>query len=189
MKTRIAILLALAAAGCKIKGNPSLLITKVISGTLTAATTSAPALCTFDPGSTEIDFLPYNPVENTGNVGAVVSNTILPTTAVNPTLRTDAATFLPHQAVVDYEVIGGGASIGEKIVPAAGAEVPSGTSAPVLMHLLPAGTLPAGLAAGTIIRTTFHVEGKLVDGSTVHTSEREFLFEICTSTGCGSPCL
>src|SRR5438477_12710158 len=102
MKTRIAILLALAAAGCKIKGNPSLLITKVISGTLTAATPSAPALCTFDPGSTEIDFLPYNPVENTGNVGAVVSNTILPTTALNPTLRPDAAPYLPPQAVLAH---------------------------------------------------------------------------------------
>src|SRR5205807_3947309 len=135
-------------------------ITKVISGTPSAGTgTGAPVLCTFDPGSTEIDFLRYNPIENTGNVGAVVSNTILSTTSVNPTLRTDAETFLPHQAVVDYEVIGGGVSIGERIVPVAGAEVPSGSTAPVLVHLLPAGTVPGGVAAGTIIRTTFHIEG------------------------------
>src|SRR2546425_563546 len=48
----------------------------------------------------------------------------------------------------------------------------------------------AGVAAGSFIRATLHVEGKLLDGSSVKTSEREFLFQTCGTTGCaGNPCL
>ena len=43
----------------------------------------------------------------------------------------------------------------------------------------------AGLASGTIVRVMLHIEGKLLDGSTVHTSEREYLFQICSTAGCG----
>ncbi|MCA1827523.1 MAG: hypothetical protein LC689_11390 [Myxococcales bacterium] len=186
---RIAILLVLAAAGCKIKNNASLVITKVVAGTAVTTGAGGGAACTFNPGDVETDFLGYNPTENTGTLGVVVQNAILPSTNVNPALRTDAETFLAHQAVIDYEIVGQGAVGGERIVPVDGA-VPTGGTAPVIVPLLPAGAVPATVAPGSIIRTTFHIEGKLVDGSSVHTSEREYLWVVCASTGCaGNVCL
>ena len=155
-----------------------------------ATGTGTTLTCTLSPGDVETSFLAVNPAENTGTVGVVVLNQALPN-ITNPLLRVDTNTFLPHQAVVDYEVIGGGASILEKTIPATGATVPSaGGLGSIAVQMLPAGSVPATLAAGTFIRTTFHIEGKLVDGSSVHTSEREYLFQICTTPGCAAnPCL
>ena len=187
MKKSIAILLFLAAAGCKQKNNTGLVLTSVVTGTFTAATATAPSSCTFDPGGTETSYLPFNPAQNTGTVGVVVLNQIQPTTSVS-SLLTDASTFLPHQAVVDYEIVGQGAVGGEKIVPVSGS-VAGGSSTSVIVALVPSGAVGTP-AAGSVIRTTFHLEGKLADGSTVHTSEREYLFVVCTTAGCaGNPCL
>ncbi len=32
----------------------------------------------------------------------------------------------------------------------------------------------------------FDANGKLLDGSSVHTSEREYLFRVCNTAGCGT---
>jgi hypothetical protein len=40
-----------------------------------------------------------------------------------------------------------------------------------------------------IVRVIFHVEGKLDDGSSVRTSEHEYLFVTCNTAGCNSACL
>src|SRR2546423_1257255 len=42
------------------------------------------------------------------------------------------------------------------------------------------------LPAGAFVRTIFHLEGKLLDGQYVHTSEREYLFQVCRVAGCGT---
>ncbi len=190
MKTRLTILLAALAAACTTKNNSALQITKVVPPTVATATGSTTTTCTIEPGGTEVSFLAVNPAENTGTVGAIVENQALPNLQVNPLLRVDASSFLPHQAVITYEVIGGGASIGQQTVPTAGVVVPGGGTGAIAIQMLPKGSVPAGLAAGTFIRTTFHIEGKMVDGSSVHTSEREYLFQICTTTGCaGNSCL
>ena len=191
MKNRIAILLVLAAAGCRIKNNASLIITKMIPPTATALGSGlAQQLgCTFDPASPEFTpDLAFNPLETRGRIGAVVNNTSATTAAVNPVLRTDASTFLPHQAVVTYEFINAGgatAPSGETIVPTSGIEVPSSSSAVVGVAIF-SGVNFTGFPNGGFVRTTMHLEGKLVDGSTVHTSEREYLFQICTTPGCSN---
>ncbi len=46
--------------------------------------------------------------------------------------------------------------------------------------------LNIAVPSGTVIRVTLHLEGKLLDGSLVHTAEREYLFRFCTQAGCGS---
>src|SRR6185503_5208954 len=75
----------------------------------------------------------------------------------------------------------------QNIVPVSGIEVPgSGGTGTVGINIFNGlgGTL-ASLPNGAYIRTTFHLEGKLLDGTTVHTAEREYLFQVCTVTGCG----
>jgi hypothetical protein len=192
MKTRNAILLlSLVLASCTTKNeNSALVITKVIPPTATVSTVGATQVtsCAFDPAAVEFTFLPFNPAENQGEVAAVVTNNMPTQVTVNAVLRTDSNVFLPHQAVVTYEVVGGGSALPTvpNVVPANGLEVPSaGGSAPV-GFLIFNGINAAAIPAGTFVRTYFHIEGKLLDGSTVHTSEREYLFRICHTTGCGT---
>jgi hypothetical protein len=159
-------------------------ITKVIppKATTTGSTTS----CSFDAsGTDEFSYLPFNPAENQGSVAAVVHNNLVDTATLNGVLRTDSNVFLPHQVVVNYEVVGGGGAPGQNIVPVSGLEVKTGDEAPV-GFLIFNGVSVSGIAAGSFVRATFHVEGKLLDGSTVHTSEREYLFKICNTAGCGT---
>ena len=198
MKIRSLILLTLAAAACTTKNNAALIISKVVPPT--AATTGTPpavvVTCKIDPGTAENSFLLLNPAENVGQVGVVVQNFIRPTNTVNPLLNADSSTFIPEQAVVSYEVIpqiGANAapqSLGQKVIPATGVLVPSTGTGSVAVVMMPTGVVPATIKAGTFVRTTFHIEGKLIDGSSVHTSERQYLFEICTTAGCAAnPCL
>ena len=189
MKTRNAIVaLALLLASCKTRNeNSSLPIISMVAPTATASGTGATATvsCKFDPGSGEFSELPYNPAENRGSVAAVVQNNLTPTTSLSPLLRADSTTFLPHQAVVDYEFIPGsaGAPPPENTVPVSGLEVAAGTKATVGINIFN-GTAIA-VPNNTLIRVTFHIEGKLVDGSLVHTAEREYLFRYCSTAGCG----
>ena len=190
MKTRIAVLLVLLAAGCKVQNNAALVIGNMVPGKLQTTTGTTGGACLFDPGAQEVDFLPLNPAENTGTMGVVVQNQIQATSSVNGILFTDSSMFLPHQAVVDYEVVGVGAVGSQKVVAVSGATVPGGGKGSVITPLVPAGSVPATTAPGSVLRVTFHLEGKLVDGRTVHTTEREYLFVICNGAGCaGNPCL
>ena len=189
MKTRNSIVaLALLLASCKTRNESSaLVITSVIPPTATAGTGTAGVSCVFNPSSQEFTpYLPYNPSENRGVVAAVVANNLVLTTTVNPLLRTDSTTFLPHQAVVDYEYIPGSAGTppGQATLPVSGIEIPGGGGKGTVGIDMFAGTAIA-VQTGTVIRVTFHLEGKLLDGSLVHTSEREYLFRFCNTTGCG----
>jgi hypothetical protein len=191
MKNCALILLSLAAAACTTKSNSALIITKVVAPTVITSGTPPVTTCSVDAGSTETSFLRLNPAENVGQVGLVVQNTIAPTSSVNPALHTDASTFVPEQTVIDYELIptlGSNAqSLGQKVIPTTGVLVPGGASVgTVAVIMVPPGVLSATIKAGTFVRTTFHIEGKLADGSSVHTSEREYLFEICTTAGCAA---
>jgi hypothetical protein len=187
MKNRAFIVLfALAAASCTTKNeNSALVISKVIPAKATADSTTNTVSCAFDSSLQEFTpYLPFNVTENAGVVGATVDNNLVGTT--NSVLQTDSHAFLPHQAVITYEYLGSTVSApGQNIVPTTGIEIPSGQSGTVGVDMFRGVTTLASLAAGTIVRTTFHIEGKLLDGSTVHTAEREYLFQICTRAGCG----
>ncbi len=189
MKTRHAIVaLALLLASCKTRNENSFLtIVGLIPPTATASGTGATATvsCKFDPGSGEFSQLPYNPAENRGSVAAVVQNSISPALGLNSLLGTGTTTFLPHQAVVDYEFIpaSAGAAPGQNTIPVSGLEVPTSSKATVGIDIF--NGVAIAVPNGTYIRVTFHIEGKLLDGSTVHTSEREYLFRYCNTAGCG----
>ena len=189
MKTRNAIVaLALLLASCKTRNEESALaIESLIAPTATSAGTGAATTvtCHFDPAAAEFGELPYNPAENRGSVAAVVQNNLVPTTIINPLLRTDSTTFLPHQAVVDYEFIpaSAGSPPGQNTIPVAGLEVVAGNRSTVGIDIFNGTTI--AVPNGTFIRVIFHIEGKLLDGSLVHTSEREYLFRFCKTAGCG----
>lgn len=184
MKTRAPMLLLAIAVSCSTKNeNSALVIAKVIPPSASAGTTIS---CVFDPAVAEYTpGLPFNPAENRGVVAAVVQNNLVDNAAFNAVLRTNSNVFLPHQVVINYEVASGtGTAPGQNVVPTSGIEVPTGTSAAVGFDVFN-GLPMTGFAAGTYIRAIFHVEGKLLDGSTVHTAEREYLFRICATAGCG----
>jgi hypothetical protein len=179
MKTRNALaILALLASSCMARNeNSALVISAVIPPTASSSGTPPVLSCKFDPSQAEYTSLPYNPAENRGIVAALVQ--------INTILRTDSTNFLPHQAVVTYEYIpaSAGTPPGQTIVAAGGIEVPGGGKGTVEVDMFTGA--PISLPNGTIIRVTFHLEGKLLDGSLVHTSEREYLFRFCTTAGCG----
>ena len=183
MNTRNGIaVLGLLAAACSTNNQRSdLVITKVIEAT------DPGTGCAFDTTAKELTLSSLNPASNVGEVAAVVENRLSDPSSINPLLRTNTALFLPHQVVVDYEVLPRSAgaappyAIPRQIVAAGGVVVQTGESGTVGARLFLPGVLPAGAATGDVIRTTFHVEGKLADGSTVRTNDREYLFRICTT--------
>src|SRR5207249_3318783 len=77
----------------------------------------------------EFDFAQIDPTANTGGtMGVVVDNNLTDTTTLNQILRTNSATFHPHQAVADYqETQPGGITVTQQIIPVSGT-VPAGGS-------------------------------------------------------------
>lgn len=196
MRTRIILLAAALAAACTTQNNTALVITKVVPPAATVVGTST--VCAFSASSDEFTFLGINLAENIGNVAAVVENKMPDTSTANPDLALDASTFLPHQAVVAYEFPGNpngappaGVTVkSPSIIPVSGLEVAGGASATVGIPMFLTGVVTGAVPDKTFIRVTFHVEGKLLGGGTAHTSEREYLFRVCTTAGCANnPCL
>lgn len=189
MKTRnLLVALALLAAGCTTRNeNSALVIISVIppKATVSGAGPTASVSCAFDQTVPEFTELPYNPAENRGEIAAVVQNNLVSTAALNPQLRAESTTFLPHQAVVNYEYIpsSAGTPPGQTVIPVSGVEVPVAAKGSVGFSVFNGVTI--AVPAGTYIRATMHLEGKLLDGSMVSTSEREYLFRFCTTAGCG----
>ncbi len=191
MRTRTILLAAALASACTTKNNTSLVITKVVPPTVTTSTTGT--VCSFSAGSDEFTFLPINLTENIGNVAAVVEN-MIPNTATGSSLGLDASTFLPHQAVVAYEFPSsangappsGVTVTSPAVIPVSGLEVPGGSSSTVGVPMFLPGVVTGSVPDGTFIRVTFHIEGKLLSGMTTHTSEREYIFRVCTTAGCAN---
>ena len=181
MKIRWLIALAaLLGASCRTKQNSALVVTKVVLGEISGTS------CKYDPGADEFDFANIDPAANSGGtMGVVLQNNLSDPTTVNSLYRTNSATFHPHQVVADYEVIGG-ATLPNQIIPVSGTQIPPGATGSVLVPFFS----PAATATLTgEIRVTFHVEGKLDDGSVLKSSEHEYIFVTCATAGCSSTCL
>jgi hypothetical protein len=169
---------------CTTKGqNSAVVTTKIVQGKSSGSADAGPGagtLCAFAPGDTEIDNVPLGP-GSFGLIGVVVDNRLLNASSVNPLLRTNSNDFQPHQAVVSYEVLGGGSVNSATTIPAAGMAIPGGGTGVVPLTLFPSGfaAASAGIAGGTYIRVTLRIEGKLTDGSTVKSSDREYIFLSC----------
>ena len=190
MNTRITLFAALLAVSCATRNeNSALVVTKIITPTATViAGPPQTVSCTFDPSTLEVDILPFNPSagQNRGAIALVIANRMPSSATVNTALRTDSNDFLAERVVINYDVIGG-ASLSQLVAPAVGT-VPSGGTGTIGFRMLTPQL--STLAAGSVVRLTMHAEGKLLDGSLVHTAERESLIQICSGAGCaGNPCL
>jgi len=189
MNTRwFILLLALFGTSCKTNMNSSLVVSKMVLGTVT--TVAGPPVttyCAYDASATEFDFAQIDPTANTGGtMGVVIDNHLADTSTLNGILRTNSATFHPHQVVADYqETQSGGITVTQQIIPSTGSIPAGGTGAVLVPFFAP---IPATLLTG-IIRVTFHIEGVLDDGSNVRTSEHEYIFVTCNTSGCNSACL
>jgi hypothetical protein len=180
---------ALLSGACKSNFQSGLSIEKVLSG----KPGTTPGTCTVSAGDLEFDFMSYNPADAAtvgggGHVSLVVSNTLVDPSTLNPTLNTAKGNaFYADQAVLNYEVIGGGTLL-QAVSPASGTEVAIGSSVPVGVMLDPAGQL-LSVAAGSWVRVSFVVEGHLGGGDHVKTAERDYVFQICGAAGCSTGCL
>ena len=188
MNSRWTILLAaLLGVSCSTNNkSAALVITKVVLGTATTDP-GPPAVttCSYDVGSSEFSYAQIDPAANTGGtMGVVVQNNLVDPSSLNQELRTNSATFHPHQAVADYEVIGG-STVAQQLIPVSGS-IPTGTAGVILVPFF--SPIPATMLSG-VVRVSFWIEGLLDDGSTVRTSQREYIFVTCATAGCNSACL
>jgi hypothetical protein len=186
MKMRTHILLAaLFATSCMVKSNrnSAIIVTKVVKGT--AAGTPPNVVCTFSPGDPESAFVSVNPAVASGFMGVVIVNQLTKTDSLNSILRTDSSLYTPHQVVADYEVIGGQVIAGQ-IIPVSGGSISGsgGTTAVITPFFFP----PAVKALQGTIRVTFHIEGRLDDGTNVKSTEHEYIFVTCSAAGCSTTC-
>jgi hypothetical protein len=183
--TRIALLCAVALAGCTTQNQFSyLVITKVVEGTFTPATPTTPSFCTVDPAAKAIDYLHVNPAESNGTAAPVIENRLV-SNANTGTGRLNTNDFIAHQAVIDYEVIGQ-APMSRQLVAVDGL-VPAGGSAAINVPFFPPGSNAPRINGA--VRVSFHLEGKTLDGATAKTNQHEYIFVLCTAAGCTSPCL
>jgi len=166
--------------------NSALVVTKLVLGTATT-NPGPPAVttCSYDASAVVFDLPQEDPATHTGGtMGVVVQNNLVDPTSINSLLRTNSATFHPHQVVADYEEIGG-TTLTQQIIPVAGS-IATGSAGAVLVPFF--APIPTTTLAG-IIRVIFHIEGTLDDGSNVRTSEHEYIFVTCNTAGCNSACL
>jgi hypothetical protein len=175
MKMRNCAWLALLlTASCMTNQRSDLVIVKVVEAADSAG------VCVFNTGTAELTYSTLNPTTNFGLVAAVVANHINDPSGVNPVFRTNTAYFQPETMIADYEVIGGGATIARQAIPVSGVVVPPGDEGTIGGPLLP-GALVAAIPSGTFIRVSFHIEGRLYDGSKVKTNVRDYMFRVCTT--------
>ena len=184
MTPRTFVLLAVVLAGCTTKNQSSYLeILRVVPGIYAAGTATTPATCTVNPGGLEVDFLNIDLSKRFGQIGVSIVNG-LPNNTNQGIGRLNTNDFIAQQTVVSYEVLGTpGAPPPATISPAQGV-VPTATTGSVSTFLFPQGAgLGSAIPAGKNVRVTFHIEGKLTDGSSVRTNEYEYVFVTCASSG------
>ena len=176
--TRIAVLLAVTLAGCTTRNQSSYLeVLRVAPGVYTPASGATPASCLLNAGP-EVDFLNIDLNKRFGQIGVVVANNLVPN-AVTTSNRLNTNDFVAEKSVLTYEVIGGGTAPGQQISAAQGV-VPAATTGNVATFFFPQGAnLGAAIGPGKTVRVTFHIEGKLNDGSSVRTNEYEYVFLTC----------
>jgi hypothetical protein len=187
MNTRLIIpaLAALLIGGCTTDGYRSdLIIERVVLGTPSSVTIGGvvETQCTLSPTaneSLEPGYIPASPGFK-AYVGFVVTNQLLDTKSLNPTLRDNSTTFNPDVAVVDYQIIGG-ATIAEQRIPTSSSSIIAGQSNAVGVPLFAPAAVVAALPGDGQVMTTTYIEGHLDDGSTVRTTKHNYLVDICST--------
>ena len=163
-------------------GNTFVVTTKIVqpTGTLDAVT-KVVTNCVIDPGSPELNFPAFNttvPLQ----LGIVLQNRLI---AGSTPTRPQSNDFVAEKVVINYESTNTGTpGVPEQNLPAQGF-VPAGGSAAISAVLIPAGAIATALTALPSVRVHLYVVGRLGDGSTVKTSDYEFIaVPGAATTGC-----
>ena len=180
----IALTAALVLAGCTTnEKNSGLVIDHVVLGQ--QQTINNVLTCVFQAANSETLYPTFNPGQantNFGLAGFVVKNQLTDPSTTNSILRTNSTTFSPHQAVVDYELVGANSSVAEQVIPVSSSAVPGNTLTAVAVPLFSPTAVQTALGAFTgFVRTTVRIEGRLDDGSTVSTSAHDYVVSICNN--------
>jgi len=194
MTTRpLCLIAALAMASCTTNDHNAGL--PIVSTVLATASGTPPAVvtCTISVSGLEVEFPAFNPTQanDLAQTGFVVSNQLTDPSTINPILRANTTSFSPHQAVVDYEIPG--AAVGEQIIKISGESVASGAKSAVVVPLFSPAVVFAAVQAlagtgGGVVRTTTRIEGFLDDGSTVSTSEHDYVIQVVGGALLSTPC-
>ena len=184
----LAAALAAALCGCTTKDERGdLVVTKMVRPTITSGVGIA---CELNVTTSELAFGSVDPaVAPTYLLGAVVENRLV-SNANSTQGRLNTNDFQVEQARVRYEFPDASfnPSIGEQTTPANGLIKVSGSGA-VGVNVFPPGVITIlrgalGASVGTV-RAKLRLEGKLLDGSSIKTSEYEYTVRVCN--GCGTP--
>jgi len=162
---------ALAAGSCSTHNQySSLEIQKLVPPTTSEALDAAGAQesCAYSTATAEYTFQTFN-VTRDFYIGIVVVNE-LPNNANVALGRLNTNDFIAERAVTTYESTDGtNINIAQQVTPVQGV-VPAGGTAATAGVLIPAAQA-AQLANVTSVRLHTHLEGRLLDGSTVSTNE------------------
>ena len=163
---------ALLVSSCTTHGgNTFVVAARVIAAVGTQdPITKAITACKYDPGSKETVFPPFDTASALA-LGVVLNNR-LPSTST-PT-RPESNDFTAEKFVINYESTGTGTvSIAEQTLPAQGS-VPAGATGVAVGVVMPV-TVATTLAGQPSVRVHLYVIGRLLDGTTVKSSDYEFI--------------
>ena len=152
-------------------GNTFLLATKVIAATGTLdPLTKLITGCKLDPGAKELAFPAFD-TTNALALGIVLENRLAATATVT---KPESNDFVAEKFVVNYESTGtGSVSISEQSLPAQGYVTAGGIG--VAVGLLMPVSVETALTGLSSVRIHVYVVGKLSDGTTVKSSDYEFI--------------
>jgi hypothetical protein len=176
-------LLLLSAACTTNGGNTFLVATKVIYATGTAGPGGTCLNATLTPSTGEALFPTYaTSTPSAMLLGLVVDNRLSSTVASDN--RKQSNDWTAEKGIVSYEGVGSGAiNLPERSLPVQG-YVPAGTIGAVLTTIISKEDVALLQATQPTFRVKVHLTGKLNDGSTVQTSDYEFI----ATPGSGANC-
>jgi hypothetical protein len=183
---RSAILILTAAAlaslgSCTTTGGDSfVVITRVVQATGAAIVAGSPVQpCTVDSSAPEVLAPAFDPAIGLDIFFAVENRA--PTVVTTP--RLESNDFLVDQAILSYEVVGGGGTApADSSAAAQGFVLAGNKSAAFVVQAVAAGKV----TAGQTLRVHIYLQGKLLDGTTVRTNNYEFIAAAVTGAGDGS---
>ncbi len=183
-----AVALALCAACTTSSERGDIVAIKIVEPTASTGTTTG---CVLDTGTPELTFGSFDPSLATSyTMGLVVENR-LASNANTASGRLNTNDFQVEQARISYELPDNPktivATIGEHVVPA-NALIPASTTGVAGVVLAPADVIALLKGQQGDIRFKVRLEGRLLDGSGVNSSQYEYVARVCSpygSAGCG----
>jgi hypothetical protein len=185
-----ALVVGLLGASCMTQGQrSSIVITAVATPTFTPAAGTAPASCQCPTASSTLSESEFLPVGGSGLAPCLAVDNRLPKNDSLP-IRLNTNDFQIAELHISYENVGGTPAplpAGE-IVVAVNGLVPAQSKATVPAVLVPA-SIGALIPPRSAVRVRAYFKGKLLDHSTIKSSEYEYIVIGCSTGTCSTNCM